>query len=457
MQSICKADLIGLKYNKYYYINFYKKMKKIIKYTPIILFFLLAMPLSVLAYGSGSSSSSSGGGGGGGSSYYAPESTSNAATSAVSSMVSSAAVKDSTYSRPIDIGSNLIKTDTAAKTKTAELTSSTGSITLMPNSASTVSLTIPASTTLTSTTAWDGKIDPPLVQSNTKILSTGSPISGSTKTLTRTTVQLIVKAGSDVASLTFSKKVTLKVPVSGKITDTSKVSIFYSSDAKTWTYLSDTTAVNGYVTFDTDHLTYFAFETGGTTTATTTTTTTTTTTVQFADIDSHWAKTYIEGLKTKGIVSGKTAVKFAPDDTITRAELTKMAVVAFNYTVPSSAVSTFSDVAATAWYAPYVSVAKTNSIVSGYSATQFAPNASVTRAEALKILLEASRIAGVSDYSAKSSGFLDVVVSAWYNKYVGFAKAKSVVSGYSATKFAPDGKLTRAEAAKMVSNVMGLK
>ena len=429
-------------------------MKKAIKHI-LFLFFLLALPLTTLAYGTGGGGSGGGGGGGGGGvSSSAPESTSNTATSVISSLVSTTTISDTTYTRPIELGSNVVKTDTVKKTTTAVLTGEKGSITMKPNSESTVSMTIPASTTATSTTAWDGKIDPPTIKSNTTILSTGAPITSSTKKLERKNVALVVKAGSDKASIKFDKKITVKVPVTGKVKDGVKVNIYYSLDGKTWTYLNNVEVKGGFVNIETDHLTYFAIEADG---GVVTTATTAVGKTKFADIDSHWGKAYIEGLFAKGIVSGKSAIKFAPNDTITRAELTKMAVLAFGYTIPTATTSSFSDVSTSAWYAPYISVAKTNGIVSGVGGGKFAPNMSVNRAEALKILLEAAKTTGVSDYATKSSGFMDVKVAAWYNKYVGFAKAKSVVSGYSATKFAPEGKLTRAEASKMVSNVMGLK
>ncbi|WP_342508648.1 NEAT domain-containing protein [Sporosarcina sp. FSL K6-2383] len=46
--------------------------------------------------------------------------------------------------------------------------------------------------------------------------------------------------------------------------------------------------------------------------------------VKFADIDKSWAKPYIEALAAKQIVKGKTATTFAPNDTITRAQFALM-------------------------------------------------------------------------------------------------------------------------------------
>ena len=47
--------------------------------------------------------------------------------------------------------------------------------------------------------------------------------------------------------------------------------------------------------------------------------------------------------------------------------------------------TSFSDVSATAWYAPYVAWANENGIVNGYSDGSFGPNNRVTRGEMAKI------------------------------------------------------------------------
>lgn len=70
------------------------------------------------------------------------------------------------------------------------------------------------------------------------------------------------------------------------------------------------------------------------------------------DMDaSHWAYTYVEQLKKAGIVSGDENGNFEPERTITRAEYMKMLAAAFALTGEAEA---FDDVAADAWYLPYI-------------------------------------------------------------------------------------------------------
>lgn len=165
----------------------------------------------------------------------------------------------------------------------------------------------------------------------------------------------------------------------------------------------------------------------------------------FTDVAGHWAQSYITQLYRMKIVQGRTMTTFAPDEPMTRAEVTKVALLLFGYDVPE-ATSTFADVPADAWYAKYVAAAKTAGIVDGYNDNTFHPDAEVNRAEALKIMLAASKMALDA---APESPFFDVASNDWYAPYVSFAFAKEIVSGKTPTRFAPEESITRAEMTKI--------
>lgn len=169
-------------------------------------------------------------------------------------------------------------------------------------------------------------------------------------------------------------------------------------------------------------------------------------TTGFTDTADSWAVNYINELFTMGAVSGKTSTTFAPNDDITRAEMVKIAVLTFDIAVTDGATPTFTDVSASDWYAKYLAAAQTAGIISGYADGTFLPNSKVNRAEALKIVLEAS---GLSIDGAATSPFTDVVAGVWYAKYVNYAYAQGIISGKSATLFAPEDNITRAEMAKV--------
>jgi len=175
----------------------------------------------------------------------------------------------------------------------------------------------------------------------------------------------------------------------------------------------------------------------------------------FRDIANHWAKDFVEQLRVAGIIHGKTVGYFQPNAALTRAELVKIALNAFGDSVATS-VSTkpFSDAEPAMWYSPYLAKAKELGIVQGYADGSFHPNQTVNRAEALKILLAAS---GLSVPASSGSSFSDVSKAAWYAKYVEFAKASGIVSGYANGKFGGGNPVLRGEMAKMAVLTMKLK
>jgi len=171
----------------------------------------------------------------------------------------------------------------------------------------------------------------------------------------------------------------------------------------------------------------------------------------FNDIQGHWAEQYINQLYEADVVSGKSDGIFDPNGLITRAELTKIAILAFGHSVnPTPGEHPFQDVPLNSWYAPYVEEAKRLGFVSGYDTGGFGPNDYVTRAAALKILLGAAGLNPVGNVP----DFPDVPTDAWYANYVGFAQKIEIVGGYQNGTFGPANNMTRAQVAKVVVKLL---
>lgn len=173
---------------------------------------------------------------------------------------------------------------------------------------------------------------------------------------------------------------------------------------------------------------------------------------KFIDIQDHWAAEFIMTIYEMGIVSGKSETRFDPNAYITRAELTKIAVNAFNVSPVESITSFFSDVSESAWYFQYIAAAKNAKIVDGYSDNTFRPNDFINRAAALKILLEASGL----ELGNWSANFSDVPGDAWFAPYVAYAKTNGIVGGYEDGTFGPGNFITRAEVSKIVTKILAL-
>ncbi|WP_225442592.1 S8 family serine peptidase [Paenibacillus lycopersici] len=161
----------------------------------------------------------------------------------------------------------------------------------------------------------------------------------------------------------------------------------------------------------------------------------------FRDIDGHWAESSIAALNKQGIVGGSGGYRFNPDASITRAEAVAMLVRAFK-PAGGGTSGRFDDVPADNWaYAPIMSAAGAGWI-GGYPGGGFGPARPVTREEMAVILLRALRVQSVRPASA---AFGDVPAGRWSAPAVWTAANKGLMTGYPGNRFEPERPATRAE------------
>jgi len=113
----------------------------------------------------------------------------------------------------------------------------------------------------------------------------------------------------------------------------------------------------------------------------------------FADITNHENKTAIEELGARGIITGYNATNFGPNDTMTRAQFATIVVRGLG--LPLMTSNNFSDVKAGSWYASYVGTAYAYGIVNGRTATTFDPEGTITRQEAATMVARAAKLCGM--------------------------------------------------------------
>ncbi|MBU0727146.1 S-layer homology domain-containing protein [Patescibacteria group bacterium] len=396
-----------------------------------------------------------GGGLGGGSSVFSTRQqlvgTVDSTTSKETSTVSTATTT-TTVAQPLQVSS----TELVDGMKRATLTESSAVLTIRPNVYSNVYMKIPASTTVEGTSAWDGIINPPLIRSAKYYVSLlGDEIEGADNLLLRTNIAAVVEAGSKLSTLQFSNPLSMTVPV--PLNNGTTVNVYTRiSGEKSWRFVDSAEVINGKVTFETSTLSYYAIsrvEDAVTlhSAASPIERVVAQVVIAFSDIVNHWAESYINRLYGENIITGKAEGLFMPNDPITRAELIKIALNTFQYGVPTSVTSKpFEDVDVNAWYAPYAQVAKSNGIFTGFPDGMH-PNEYVTRAEALKTLLVASRL---SIYPSTDKVFTDTNPYAWYMKYIRYAYENDIMAGYADGSFGPGNNITRAEAAKVTVEII---
>lgn len=192
----------------------------------------------------------------------------------------------------------------------------------------------------------------------------------------------------------------------------------------------------------------------------------------FTDISGHWGEHYIESARIKCIIGGKRPGIFEPNTPITRAELTKIVVNAFDVPLFDEQSSYFSDVDLYSWYSQFVSSAYRSSMVEGYSDGKFHPNQYINRAEALKIILAAGVSVKLNQPKKIADSytlwryvypdflyvfFKDVDVHEWYAPDVFYGENNGIIEGYTVhgvQLFKPGNNITRAEAVKIIMEMI---
>jgi hypothetical protein len=185
--------------------------------------------------------------------------------------------------------------------------------------------------------------------------------------------------------------------------------------------------------------------------------------VNFNDVANLTAaqREVISTLASRGIISGKTASSFAPNDTLTRAEFATLVLKCVGaYNQNYSGTGNFKDVNSNDWYAPVASKAKATGIISGYSSDNtFRADLKINNEQMYHILgLTMSKVDKkytVSDNEVNNyiSKFNDKsAIGLWANKYVALSKKLNVIPGNKTGNFNPRDEVRRYAAADAINN-----
>lgn len=169
----------------------------------------------------------------------------------------------------------------------------------------------------------------------------------------------------------------------------------------------------------------------------------------FSDLETvPWAKEAVETLAEQGVIAGKGGGLFAPNDEITRQEFVKMVIGAFGLTA-NNAQNQFTDVTAD-WAIQPVAVAAALNIVNGTGGGLFSPEERITREDGAVMLARAASVIGVTLQEGTYRFADDGQISDYAKAGVYGLNGAGVISGKGADLFDPKASMTRAEAAKMI-------
>lgn len=168
-----------------------------------------------------------------------------------------------------------------------------------------------------------------------------------------------------------------------------------------------------------------------------------------------WFYDAVKFVSDEKLMTGTGANTFAPNLTTTRGM-----IVSILYRLEGgpqiNGSSPFTDVKDDDWYGDAVRWAERAGVVSGTSATTFAPNAAITREQLAAILMNyanykhenTSARADLSKYSDAGK------ISSWANDVMAWAVSKGYISGMTATTLAPQGSATRAQVAAILQRYL---
>ncbi len=172
----------------------------------------------------------------------------------------------------------------------------------------------------------------------------------------------------------------------------------------------------------------------------------------FTDIIGHWAESIIANLHSRGIIKGKTANTYCPEDKINRAEAVTLLMRMMDAVDSSYVVLSFDDVNETDWFCEDVKKAYAMGIIS--ADTAFRPYDPITRQEMAKLVVNVCEIMSSSVISPQELSFSDVSsISDWAIPFVSKAVGAGLVKGMDDGSFLPNRNVTRAEAAAFISRL----
>ena len=167
-----------------------------------------------------------------------------------------------------------------------------------------------------------------------------------------------------------------------------------------------------------------------------------------------WYYDAVQYVTQRGLMTGVSDRQFAPNAILSRAQAVQILyALAGGPTV--SASNDFVDVNRGDWYADAVSWATANGVVSGMGKEMFGPNAPLTREQLALILYHYAQVAGYAPHQGGMAiqEFSDSAsISGWALEAVQWAVNAGLISGTGGGMLDPDGTATRAQVAQIFMN-----
>lgn len=181
----------------------------------------------------------------------------------------------------------------------------------------------------------------------------------------------------------------------------------------------------------------------------------------FKDVsEAHWAYKAISKIKEKGLIYGKSVDYFAPEDSLTRAEL----VTLINRIIESEELDLSVKINSNSiinkkysdlnkhWAREDIEKLTQYQIIEGYEDGSFKPDKSISRAEVAKIINKMLKKPEVEEKCV----FVDLEKTHWSYRNIANLSGYGLINGYEDGTFRPEGVITRAEISKIIYEIYEL-
>ena len=177
----------------------------------------------------------------------------------------------------------------------------------------------------------------------------------------------------------------------------------------------------------------------------------------FTDVKSgNWFYDAVKYAYAQGLMTGTSATTFAPNGTMNRAMIVTV-LYRLEKSPAATGASKFTDVPAGQWYSDAVAWAAANKIVNGYDETTFGPMNAVTREQMAAILFRYEQYKGLENVTLEENlnRFPDQnKISAYAIPALQWAVGQKIINGNADGTLDPTGTATRAQVAQIFTNLL---
>lgn len=171
-------------------------------------------------------------------------------------------------------------------------------------------------------------------------------------------------------------------------------------------------------------------------------------TPSFSDTANHWAADYISQLASSGYIKGYTDGKFKPDNTMTKAEFTRVLIAALGNTATDTTTNSYSDIKGHWAKASINEAVKLGILVVSEDPNGFKPDEGIMRSQAAAMLVRA--LGKAPDSTPVSFKDKTTIDKSMYKGYIKTASDLGLISGFPDGNFEPFTTMTRAQVCTVI-------